>query len=154
MTIIFRVLLKLSSLQQQYDFILFLKRTPCLVAQSFRRKRWNRTWLRACEERMRLACMSQRCALAVWLILGVGDLFGFPRTRSCLVEGKECSFGIERAGWTWLWCLGSNALFFFSRNMMRLVGSERLPIKHTHLSPHSCFSTSSRSSPLDEAPHP
>lgn len=64
MTVIFRVLLKLPFPQQRDDFILCLKRLPCLAASHFAERGENVPDCERVRKGMRLACVTQRCALA------------------------------------------------------------------------------------------
>lgn len=55
------------------------------------------------------ACVSQRCGPAIGYRC---SMFGFGWTASWK---ERMLFWMGHTGWMWLWCLGSDVLFFFSR---------------------------------------
>lgn len=85
------------------------------------------------------------------MLLSVGALFGLRWTHSSFSEGKN-AFLDRQAGWTWLWCLGADALFFFAGKYDRSCGLWKAAQSNTLVLLFACFSVVLTLAPSPQKP--
>lgn len=85
------------------------------------------------------------------MLLSVGALFGLRWTHSSFSEGKN-AFLDRQAGWTWLWCLGADALFFFAGKYDHSCGLWKAAQSNTLVLLFACFSVVLTLSPSPQKP--
>lgn len=85
------------------------------------------------------------------MLLSVGALFGLRWTHSSFSKGKN-AFLDRQAGWTWLWCLGADALFFFAGKYDRSCGLWKTAQSNTLVLLFACFSVVLTLSPSPQKP--